>query len=68
MNKEYVRKDINTSDIVEGTEADMHNPVDKTIGEETRVSKSILDKAPTGESFPHEAPVAWDDGPFRWWL
>jgi hypothetical protein len=72
MNKEYARKDINTSDIVARTENDMQSPVDKTIvhdapvgeliADETGVSKSILDKAPIGESFPHEAAVITNDG------
>jgi len=72
MTTEYVREDINTPDIVEGTEDDMHNPVDKTIvndapvgaiiADETGVSKSIPDKAPIGESFPHEAPVGANAG------
>jgi hypothetical protein len=72
MNNEYVRRDINTSDIIGGTEDDMHNPVDKTIvndapvgatiPDETGVSKSIPDKAPIGESLPHEAPVGANAG------
>ena len=72
MNKEYVRRDINTSDIVARAEDDMHNPVDETfvdeaavgelIADDTGVSKSIPDKAPIGESFPHEAAVITNDG------
>src|SRR5512140_74537 len=72
MNTGYVRKDVNTSDIVEGTEDDMHDPVDKPvvndasageiIADETGVNKSIPGKAPVGESLPHQAPVGANAG------
>src|SRR5512133_3249393 len=72
MNKEYVRKDIDASDIVQGTDGDVRNPVDNTvvseapvgelIADEVGMSKSIPAKAPIGESFPHESAVITNDG------
>lgn len=63
MTTEYVSEDLNTPDIVEGTEDDMHNPVDTTIADETGASRSIPDKAPEVVSFPHEAAVVTKDEP-----
>ena len=72
MNTGNVRKDVNTLDIVDGTQNDMHDPVDKAIvndapvggivADETGVSKSIHGKAPIGESVPPEAPVGANAG------
>ena len=75
MNEEYIRKDINTSDIVEGTVVDVNNQVVSTdpvaervlvnepIADETGAHPSIPDPASIDRSLPREASIAAQDGP-----
>ena len=54
MSVQYFGGRSNTPDIVEGTDVDTNSPVVN--------SDPLADKAPIGDSFPHEAPVGANAG------